>query len=70
MEKRTDDLDLDVDLDEAFRQRVDLDETRVDGAVESSELRDQADVPLGHGFVGVGTYDAAGDGPAGADDRA
>lgn len=33
-------LDLDVDLDELLRERVDLDETRVDCAVEASELRD------------------------------
>ena len=55
-------LDLDVDLDEALGQRVDLDQARVDGAHEAAEFGDQADVPLGDGLVGVGAADAAGDG--------
>ena len=63
-----DDLDLDVDLDELLRQRVDLDQARVDGAVEAAELGDEADVALADGLVGVGAKDAAGDGAAGADD--
>ena len=41
-----DNLDLDVDLNEALGQWVDLDESWVDGAGESSELGDQTDVSL------------------------
>lgn len=68
--EHTNDLDLDVDLDESLGKRVDLDETGVDGAVESSELRDQADVTLRHWFVWVWADDATRDSPAGADTRA
>jgi hypothetical protein len=66
------DLNLDVDLDEFFGEGVDLDQARVDGAVEAAELGDQADVALADGLVGVGTHDAARDGTeeshAGAED--
>lgn len=68
--EHTNDLDLDVNLDESLGKRVDLDETGVDGAVESSELRDQANVSLRHRFVWIGAEDATRDGPAGADTRA
>lgn len=57
-------------MDELLGEWVDLDETGVDGTVESSELRDQADVALRHRFVWVGTDEAAWDRPAGADARA
>ena len=53
-----DDLDLDVDLDEALGQGVDADETWIHGARESAEFGDQADVSLGDGLVRVGTADA------------
>jgi hypothetical protein len=53
-----DDLDLDVDLDEGFGERVDLDESGVDGAGEAAEFGDEADVALRDGLVGVGTDDA------------
>jgi hypothetical protein len=56
-----DDLNLDIDLDERFGQRVNLDETGVDGAIEATELGDQADISLRNGFVRVGTADAAWD---------
>ena len=55
-----DDLDLDVDLDEFFRERVDLDQTGVDGAIEATKLGDQADISLRHWFVGVGANNTAG----------
>ena len=64
-----DDLDLDVDLDELLGERVDLDEARVNGAVEAAEFGDEADVALRDGFVGVRAYDAAGDGAEEADAR-
>ena len=59
-----DDLDLDVDLHEALGEGVDLDEARVDSAVEAAELGDQADVALVYGLVGVRADDAARDGAA------
>ena len=62
-----DDLDLDIDLDKSFRQRVDVNKTWVDGASELSELGDQTDVSLRHRFVWIGADDAAGDGAAEAD---
>lgn len=60
--ERTDDLDLDVDLDQLFGEGVDLDEAGVDGAVETAEFGDEADVALADGFVGVRAADAAWDG--------
>lgn len=57
-----DNLDFDIDLDEALREWVDLDETWVDGAVEATEFGDEADVSLGDGLVWVGAADAAWDG--------
>lgn len=44
--KRTDNLDLHVDLNQALRQRVDLDKTRIGGSRESSKLRDKTNVAL------------------------
>ena len=62
-----DDLDLDVDLDEALGEGVDFHETGIDGAVETSKFGDKADVALGDGLVRVGAADAAWDGAEGAD---
>ena len=64
----TNDLDLDIDLDQAFGQRVDLDKTRVHSPCESSELGDEADVTLLDGLVGVRADDAARDGAEGSHD--
>ena len=58
----TNNLNLDIDLEETFTERVDLDETGIDRAVESPELGDQTDVTLRDGFVGVRTADAEGKG--------
>ena len=44
-------LNLDIDLYERFGERVDLDETRVDGASETTELGDETNVTLLDGFV-------------------
>lgn len=60
-------LDLDVDLDEALAERVDLDETGIDGLVEAAKLGDEADVALLYALVRVGKADAARDGTGGAD---
>ena len=62
--RHLDDLDLDVHLDQFLGQRVDLHETRVDGAVEAAEFGDESHVALAHGLVGVGADDAAGDSAA------
>ena len=54
-------------MNELLGQRIDLDETGIDGAVETAEFRDEADVSLADGFVGVGADNAAGDGTAETD---
>jgi hypothetical protein len=64
------DLDLDVDLEEVFGQRVDLDEARVDGLVEAAELGDEADVALADALEGVREADAQRDGATGANELA
>jgi hypothetical protein len=56
---RTNNLNLDIDLDETFAERIDSDQTRINSAVESTELRDQTDITLRNRFVGVRTDDAA-----------
>ncbi len=55
------DLDLDVDLDQALAERVDLDQAGVDGLVEAAELGDKADIALADALVGVGADEEAGD---------
>jgi hypothetical protein len=65
--RHLDDLDLDVDLDEALGKRVDLDETGVDSTRKAAELGDQTDVALRDRLVGVGADDAARNGSAEAD---
>jgi hypothetical protein len=40
------DLDLDIDLDKTFTERVDLDETGINSAIESTEFGDETDVTL------------------------
>lgn len=62
-----DDLDLDVDLDQALGEGVDLDETRVNGLVELAKLGDKADVALVDVLIRVGAANAAGDGSQGPD---
>jgi len=55
-------LNLDIDLNKMFTERVDLDKTRVNSAIESTEFGDQTNVTLRDRFVGVRTADAAGEG--------
>ena len=55
----TNDLDLDIDLDKTLTERVDLDETGINRAIESTEFGDETDVTLRDGFVGVRADDAA-----------
>ncbi len=54
-----DDLDLDVDLNEALAERVHLDETGIHGLVELAEFGDQANVALLYALIRVGAADAA-----------
>ena len=49
------DLNLDVDLNELLGQRVDLDKTWVDRAVEAAEFGNQPHVSLGDRLVRVRT---------------
>lgn len=56
-----DDLDLDVDLDKALGQGVDLNQAGVNCLVELAELGDQADVTLADVLIRVGAADAARD---------
>jgi hypothetical protein len=57
MNMRTNNLNLDIDLEETFAERVNFDETRIDCAVESTEFGDQANVALRYGFVRIGAAD-------------
>lgn len=54
-----DDLNLDIDLDKALGQRVDLNQAGVDCLVELAELGDQADVTLADVLIRIGAADAA-----------
>lgn len=52
------DLDLDVDLDDALRQRVNFDQAWIDSLVETAKLGDEADVALVDVLVWVRAADA------------
>jgi hypothetical protein len=58
----TNNLNLDIDLNKTFAERVDLNETGINSAIESTEFGDQTNVTLRDRFVGVRTADAAGEG--------
>lgn len=66
----TNNLDLDIDLSERLRQRVDLDKTRIDGASETTELGDKTNITLLDRLVRVGAADAARNGSESTDSRA
>ena len=55
-----DDLNLDIDLNEALGERIDENETGVNGTSELAELGDQADVALRDRLVRVGADNTAG----------
>ena len=65
--RRTNDLDLHIDLNQPLGQRVDLHETWVHCAIEAAEFGDQPDVTLADWLVWVGAEDAEGDGAAETD---
>jgi hypothetical protein len=58
----TNNLNLDIDLNKTFAERVDLNETGINSAIESTEFGDQTNVTLRDRFIGVRTADAAGEG--------
>jgi hypothetical protein len=62
-----DNLNLDIDLDEILRERVDIDETWVDSALEATELGDQTDVSLVHWLVWVRAHETTGNRSESAD---
>ena len=57
----TNDLNLDIDLNESFAEGVDLDKSRIDSTIESSKLGDQSNVSLGDWLVWVGAEDTTWD---------
>lgn len=59
LETLTNNLNLDIDLDQALTERVDLDQTGVDSLVEAAKLGDKTNVALAHALVGVRADDAA-----------
>ena len=63
------DLNFDIDLDEALGERIDVDKTRVNGASKFAELGDQTDVALRDWLVRVGTDNTAGNGTEETDAR-
>ena len=65
--QHTNNLNLDIDLDELFGQRIDLDKTWVDCAVEATKFGHETDVSLADWLVWVGADDTAGDGSYASD---
>ena len=61
-EIHTNNLNLDIDLNKTFTERVDLNETGINSAIESTEFGDQTNITLRDRFVWVRTTDAAGEG--------
>lgn len=57
---RTNNLNLNIDLNKTFAERVDLDKSGINSAVKATELRNQANISLGHRFVWVWTDNTAG----------
>jgi hypothetical protein len=58
---RTDNLYFDVNLDKAFTERVDLDETGVDCAIKPTKLGDQTDITLRNRLIWIGADNTARD---------
>ena len=65
----TDNLNLHIDLNQLLGEWIDLDQTRVHGAVKATELGDQTDVSLANRLVRVWAHDAARDRSAETDTR-
>lgn len=60
--RRTNNLYLDIDLDQFFGQRIDFDKTRVHGPIETAKLGHETNVPLADGLVWIRADTAAWDG--------
>ena len=60
----TNNLNLHIHLNQFLGQRVDLDQTGVDCAIEATEFGDETDVSLTDWLVGVGAHDTAWNGSA------
>lgn len=65
-----DNLNLDINLNKALGQGVDMNKTRVDGAGELAELGDETNIALRDGLVRVGADDAARNGTKETDEGA
>ena len=59
----TNDLDPDIDGDKVLGERIDLDQTRIDCAIESSEFGHETNISLVDWLVRVRADDAARDSP-------
>ena len=57
----TNDLNLNINLNETFAERVDLDKTGINSAIETTEFGDETDVTLRDRFVRVRTANATGE---------
>jgi len=55
---RTNNLNLDIDLDKSLRQWIDVDKTRVNRAGETTKLGDETDISLVDRLVWVWTAEA------------
>jgi hypothetical protein len=55
----TNNLNLHIYRDKPFAERVDLDETWIDGTIEATELGDQTNVSLRDRLVGIRAADTA-----------
>lgn len=52
-------LDLDINLDQLLAERIDLDKSRINSAIETSELGNESNVALIHWLIGIWTNDTA-----------
>lgn len=60
--RRTNDLYLDIDLNQFLGQRIDFNKARIHGPIETAELGHETNVPLVDGFVWIRADTAARDG--------
>jgi len=63
----TNNLNLDIDLDESLGKRVYVNKTRVDSAGETTELGDESDISLIHRLVWVWATETSWNGSEGAE---
>lgn len=68
--KRTDNLNLDVDVEDSLGERIDLDQAWIDGPREATELGDETDFSLVYRLKDAGADDAARNGAQVSDDGA